>query len=329
MPRPTDSLPRVRRALWPAALPAALPVVLLVCALCGAAAGQRPGQAPYVFKAVTSEVLVHASVTDKKGRPVDGLGQADFKVLEDDVPQRVDYFSHSDAPVSVGIVIDDSGSMRDKRAEVNAAALNFVRASNPQDEVFIVNFNDEYYLDADFTSSIPALQQGLEHISSTGGTALYDAVIASLDHLEQGKRDKKVLLVISDGADNDSRYHLEDVVRIAQNEHGPLIYCIGLSSPDDIDRKQAQRALKRLAQATGGAAYFPKDLSQVDEITRSVAAAIRDQYTLGYRPTQKQAGFHAIRVELVGPHTHGLHLTARTGYYRGPAPPPSARQPSE
>lgn len=290
--------------------------LLGACLAACLAAAQKPPQAPYVFRAQSSEVLVHTSVMDKKGQSVDGLQAGNFRVYENDAPQRVDYFSHSDAPVSVGIVIDDSGSMRDKRAEVDDAALNFVRASNPGDEVFIVNFNDEYYLDADFTSSIALLRQGLEHISSTGGTALYDAIIASLDHLQKGKRDKKVLLVITDGADNASQNSLEETVRIAQNEHGPLIYCIGLTS-DDIDRKASQRALKRLAEGTGGIAFFPKDLSQVDDITREVAAAIRDQYTLGYRPTQRTPGFHAIRVELVGPHTHDMRVHARTGYYIG------------
>lgn len=311
-------------------------LVALGCGAMAAAQGSgvppaaaKPQRAPYVFKAQASEVLVHATVMDKKGASVDGLTQNNFRVFENGAPQTIDYFSHSDAPVSVGIVIDDSGSMREKRAEVNDAALNFVRASNPEDEVFIVNFNDEYYLDADFTNSIPLLRQGLEHIESTGGTALYDAVIASLDHLQQGKRDKKVLLVVTDGADNDSRFTLEQTVHIAQAVRGPLIYCIGLSSPDDIDRRQAQHALKHLAEATGGTAFFPKDLAQADQITRQVATAIRDQYTLAYRPNEKTPGFHAIRVELTGPRTHGANVRARTGYFLGDSATPAAPAPAQ
>ncbi len=274
-----------------------------------------PGQRqPYVFRGQASEVLVHVTVLNKKDQPINNLPAADFRVYDDGALEHVDFFSHSDAPISAGLVIDNSGSMRDKRSAVIAAALNFVRASNPQDQIFIVNFNDEYYLDADFTSSIAKLKEGLAHIQSTGGTALYDAVIASLYHLKRGTRQKKVLLVITDGADDASQNTLEQTVRTAQQMHGPLIYCIGLTY-HDFDRRRANRALKRLAKATGGIAYFPKDLRQVNAITRSVAVAIREQYTLAYRPNQHQPGFHAIRVELHGKHTRGLRVYARTGYY--------------
>ncbi len=291
------------------------------------AAGQNPAQPAaqnrkhpqYVFRAQSAEVLVHVTVLDKKGRPVNNLPLADFRVFDNGAQQHVDYFTHSDAPISAGLVVDNSGSMEDKRTAVIAAALDFVRASNPQDQIFIVNFNDEYYLDTDFTSSIAKLQQGLDHIQSTGGTALYDAIVASLYHLKKGTRQKKVLLVITDGSDDASQDTLEQVVRTAQQMHGPLIYCVGLTY-QDMDRGRADRALKRIARATGGMAYFPKDLSQVNSITEYVAAAIRRQYTLGYRPNQKQPGFHAIRVELRGKHTRGLRIYARTGYYEAGSP---------
>lgn len=274
----------------------------------------RGQQAPYVFRTQAAEVLVHVTVLNKKGQPVNNLPAADFRVYDNGALQHFDYFTHSDAPISAGLVIDNSGSMRDKRQAVISAALDFVRSSNPGDQIFVVNFNDEYYLDTDFTSSIAKLKLGLDHIQSTGGTALYDAVVASLYHLKKGKRQKKVLLVITDGADDASQDTLEQAVRTAQQMHGPLIYCIGLTY-DQIDRKEADRALKRLARATGGMAYFPKNLSQVNAITEAVAQAIREQYTIGYRPNQKQPGFHAIRVELHGKHTHGLRVHARTGYY--------------
>src|SRR5271167_2206040 len=163
-------------------------------------------------------VVLHATVLDKKGHIVDGLKVDDFKVYEDGAAQKLSVFSHADIPVTMGIVIDDSGSMREKRASVNAAALAFVKTSNPQDQVFVVNFNDVYYLDTpgDFAASIEDLKAALGKIDSRGGTALYDAVCASVDHLKLGNRDKKAILVITDGEDNASRYSFEELVRTAQ-----------------------------------------------------------------------------------------------------------------
>ncbi len=298
----------------------ALAAILLLTAG-SAAAQQRPRQipkAPFTFRANVGEVLVHASVFDQHHRAVQNLPESDFTVYENGVPQHIEYFAHSDAPVSVGILVDNSGSMRDKRPEVNKAAINFVRASNPQDEEFIVNFNDEYYLDAPFTSSIPTLQKGLEQIESRGGTALYDALIASLDYLNRNaKNDKHVLLVITDGDDDASRYTLEQTVRMVQSEDPPLIYCIGLLDSDDTGymKKQAERALKALAKATGGVAYFPKNLQQVDAITREVATAIRAQYTLAYHSNQTGDGFRAIRVVVKDRRLKHLIVQTRKGYY--------------
>jgi Ca-activated chloride channel homolog len=278
-------------------------------------------QAPFVFHANVGEVLVHATILNQKHVSVDGLPQSDFTVFENGVPQHIGYFAREDAPVSVGIIVDNSGSMREKRPEVNQAALNFVRSSNPGDEVFIVNFNEEYYLDAEFTNQIPKLQQGLEQIESRGGTALYDAVIASLDYMNQNaKNDKRVLLVVSDGDDDASRYTLEQTVRLVQAENPPLIYCIGLTDSDDNRsmRKSDERNMKALAEVTGGVAFFPKNLNQVDAITRQVAQDIRSQYTLSYHSNQTGSGFRAIRVEVKDPKEKNLTVRTRTGYYRQP-----------
>ena len=153
----------------------------------------------------------------------------DFAVFEDGKPQTINSFRREDVPVSLGIIIDNSGSMRDKRPAVNQAAINLVKASNPEDQVFIVNFNDEYYLDQDFTANMTKLKEGLEKIESRGGTALYDAVMASADHLKKNsKLDKRVLLVVTDGEDNASRSSLERAVRFLQAENGPTVYTIGL-----------------------------------------------------------------------------------------------------
>ncbi|HXE31297.1 MAG TPA: VWA domain-containing protein [Terriglobales bacterium] len=296
---------------------------LVVALLPGAAGAQRvQQQAPYTFHANVGEVLLHATVLDSKNRSIEDLPQSDFSLFENGVPQHIEYFAKEDAPVSVGILVDNSGSMSDKRPEVNQAALNFVKASNPGDEVFVVNFNDEYYLDAEFTSSIAKLQQGLQQIESRGGTALYDAVIASLDYLNQNaKNDKHVLLVVTDGDDNASRYTLEQAIRLVQAENPPLIYTIGLEDPDDTRsmKKSAERTLKALSQTTGGEAFFPKSLNQVDAITRQVAQDIRTQYTFSYHSNQTGDGYRTIRLEVNDPKLKHLTVRTRPGYYHGPA----------
>ena len=287
--------------------------------------GQQPGQNPegenngvYVFRARVEEVVLHATVYDDHDHMVTNLDKTAFQVFEDGVPQTITSFRREDIPVAVGIVIDNSGSMRDKRPAVNQAAVNFVRSSNPQDQVFIVNFNDEYYLDQDFTSSIPQLKDALEKIEARGGTALYDAIVASADHLKKNARlEKKVLLVVTDGEDNASRESLEQAVRLLQAENGPTVYTIGLLGGER--QRRARRALATVAEDTGGVAFFPKDLGEVDSITQEVAHDIRNQYTIGYRPTrpQSQGGYRSIKVIA---HAHGykkLQVRTRTGYYAG------------
>jgi VWFA-related protein len=288
-------------------------------------AQQEQGQAPssdnngvYVFKKNVEEVQLHATVLDDKHRMVTDLAKRDFAVYENGQPQQITSFDRRDIPVSIGIVIDNSGSMRDKRPAVNQAAINLVRASNPADEVFIVNFNDEYYLDQDFTANLTQLKEGLDKIDSRGGTALYDAIVASADHLEKNaKLDKKVLLVVTDGEDNASRESLEQAVRRLQKEDGPTVYTIGLLGEER--QKRARRALTALAEDTGGISYFPKDLNEVDSITREVAHDIRNQYIIGYKPaTGKQdTGYRTVRVEAKAPGHGKMMVRTRTGYYSG------------
>ena len=286
---------------------------------------QQPGQSPnrqegdvFVFKAYSEEVQLHATVLDDRRRFVTSLNRDDFSVWENNVPQKITSFRREDVPVAVAIIIDNSGSMRDKRPAVNQAALNFVRASNPEDEVCIVNFNDEYYLDQDFTAQIPLLKEALERIESRGGTALYDAVVATADHLKKSARlEKKALLVVTDGEDNASRESLEQAIRRLQVENGPVVYSIGLLG--DEHQRRAQRALKAMADQTGGASFFPKDLSEVDSITQEIARDIRNQYTIGYRPStpQNQGGYRTIRVEAHASGYKHLMVRTRSGYYPG------------
>jgi len=265
-------------------------------------------------------VVLHTTVLDDRGRFADGLKQENFRVLEDKVEQKLAVFKREDIPVSMGLVIDNSGSMRDKRPRVNQAAITLVEASNPQDEAFVVNFNDDFYLDLDkdFTNSIPELKEALERIDSRGSTALYDAIIGSLDHVKKGGKDKKVLLVVTDGEDNTSHSSLEKTIREVQKTN-TVIYTIGLLSEESKkNAKRAKRALEQIAQASGGLSYFPENVEDVHTICEQVAHDIRNQYTLAYYPTniKRDGTFRSVQVEVIPPRGRG-RLVARTrnGYY--------------
>jgi len=273
----------------------------------------------YVIRKDVDEVLLHATVVDDKQRIVTDLERNAFTVLEDGKPQAIVSFRHEDIPVAMGIVIDNSGSMREKRTKVNQAALNLVRSSNPQDEVFVVNFNDEYYLDQDFTNDLLKLKEALEKIDAKGGTALYEALVASAEHLKRNARlERKVLFVVTDGEDNASRENLEQAVKQLQEENGPSVYAIGILG-DEEHPKRAKRALEIIAQRTGGLAFFPKTLDEVDEISRQVAHDIRNQYTIGYRPTNPRSagGFRQIHVEAKVKGHSKLVVRTKSGYYAG------------
>jgi Ca-activated chloride channel homolog len=280
---------------------------------------QLNDQGVFVFRKDVDEVLLHASVVDDKQHIVTNLDRSAFTIFEDGKPQNIISFHHEDIPVSMGIIIDNSGSMREKRNKVNQAALNLVRSSNPKDEVFVVNFNDEYYLDQDFTNNLLKLKEALEKIDARGGTALYDALVASADHLKRFARlDKKVLFVVTDGEDNASNETLEQAVKQLQQENGPSVYAIGILG-DEEHPKRAKRALEILAQRTGGIAFLPKTLDEVDEISRTVAHDIRNQYTIGYKPTNPRGagGFRTVRVEARAKGHGKMTVRTKSGYYAG------------
>ena len=292
----------------------------------GKAGAQNGGQTPesgdsgvFVFRKEVEEVVLHATVIDDKQRIVTNLEKTAFTVYEDGHPQTITSFRHEDIPVAMGIVVDNSGSMREKRQKVNAAALNLVRASNPNDEVFVVNFNDEYYLDQDFTANINKLKEGLDKIEARGGTALYDAIVASADHLKKSaKLEKKVILIVTDGEDNASTESLEQAVKRLQAEGGPTVYAIGILG-DEEHPKRAKRALEVMSERTGGIAFFPKTLDEVDAISRSVAHDIRSQYTLGYKPStpKSQGGYRTVKVDAKSRGYGKLVVRTRSGYYAG------------
>jgi Ca-activated chloride channel homolog len=281
-------------------------------------------QGPAVFRADTRLVVLNTTVVDKNGRLVTNLDRKAFQVYENGASQEIRIFKREDVPVSLGLVIDNSGSMRDKRAKVEAAALALVKDSNPQDEVFIVNFNEDAYLDnphgKDFTSDIKEMEEALTRIDSRGGTAMRDAIRMSIDHLkEKAHKDKKVLVVVTDGDDNSSVVSLENLVKQAQQSE-VLIYSVGLLSEEERRAaRRARTALDSLAEATGGEAFFPRELAEVSAIANQVARDIRNQYTLEYSPSNQNmdGSFRQIKVVVNGA---GGHLTARTrsGYYATP-----------
>jgi Ca-activated chloride channel homolog len=278
------------------------------------------GSGVFIFHKQVEEVVLHATVVDDKQRIVTSLNKDDFNVYENGNPQTITSFGREDIPVAMGIVVDNSGSMREKRQKVNAAALNLVRASNSNDEVCIVNFNDEYYLDQDFTSNINKLREGLEKIEARGGTALYDAVVATADHLKKdAKLEKKVILVVTDGEDNESAETLEQAVRRLQGDGGPTVYAIGILEKEEHP-KHAKRALQIMSERTGGIAFFPQTLDEVDAISRTVAHDIRTQYTIGYKPTtpKTQGGYRQVKVDAKSRSFGKLTVRTKSGYYAGP-----------
>jgi Ca-activated chloride channel family protein len=285
----------------------------------GGAIGRDNGR--YTLQRNVDEVVLNATVLDDKQHLVNTLAKDDFRVSEDGVLQTITSFQHQDIPISLGILVDNSGSMRTKRQAVNTAALDLVHYSNPDDESFIVNFSDEAYIDQDFTANVNKLRDGLSHIDSKGGTALYDAIMASADYLtKNGKRSKQVLLVITDGEDNASSTTLEETVRRIQDLQGPVVYSIGLLYDDSgggREARRARRALEMLSNETGGISFFPKNLGQVDEIAGEVAKDIREQYTIGYHSTKppSQGGFRMVRVEAHAKGYNKLVVRTRTGYY--------------
>ena len=271
----------------------------------------------FVFKKKVEEVVLHAIVVDPQNHLISDLNRDAFNVFENGKLQRMTSFRHENVPLALGILIDNSGSMRPKRQKVNEAALNLVRTSNAQDEVFVVNFGEEYYLDQDFTGDIAKLKTALDKIETWGSTALYDAIVASAAHIRRDARiQKRVLLVVTDGRDNASQESLDETVQQLQQADGPVVYVIAFVD-ETKGASSTIHALQAISLNTGGTAYFPKDLDQVDAITKSIAYDIRDQYVIGYKSSNPMAGhaYHAIEVQASDGDRHKLRVRTRTGYY--------------
>ncbi len=268
-----------------------------------------------VFSARSEVVVVHVTVTDGKSHPIGGLSREAFTVYEDGRPEAVTFFHNEDNPVTVGLVLDCSGSMQRKREAVIAAGLAFAQSSHPKDEMFTVNFNEHVWdglpPSLPFTTDVSELRAALERTTARGQTALFDGLHAALKHLNDGHEQKKVLILVSDGGDNASSMKFEGVLDLALRMDA-VIYTISLRDQYDTDAKP--EVLKKLAGATGGESFFPRKLEEVTSVLERIAHDIRSGYTIGYTPSASNGGYHAIRVDVRAPDGRKLNVRSRSGY---------------
>jgi Ca-activated chloride channel homolog len=297
-----------------------LAVICLIGSICLTALGQKPAgqpEDPYTIAVDVNLVLLNVTVLDKKGHMVPGLSQRNFKVYEEGVEQELREFHPEDVPATIGLVIDNSGSMARKREDVIAAATQFVSDSNPQDELFIVNFNDDVSMGLPrplaFTNSYTVLHDALLRTRADGRTALYDGITTGIGHLKNGTHQRKALIVLSDGGDNASQRSLKDVLRLA-GQSTATIYTIGIYDP--LDRDRNPKVLRQLSKLTGGEFYAPRSSSQLEDIWHQIAAGIRSQYTIGYfskKPAHDDT-FRKIKVTVTTADGKSLEVRTRTGY---------------
>jgi len=271
-------------------------------------------------------VVMHTSVYDKNGLFVSGLKQDNFKVYEDGIEQKISSFSQEDVPLSMGLLIDLSGSMRTRIDKVNSAALAFIRASNPEDQVFLIGFNEEVELLQDYTNDIDEITDSLENTIVSGGTALYDAVYLGVQKTHAGSKPKKALVVITDGEDKDSYYSLDEMVAKVQ-ESDVQVFAVGFLSaiPDKglfgrfnkSAPEKARDALQRICEETGGKAFFPKDISEMGAIVAEIAHELRNQYSIGFTSSNstRDGSWRRMKIELNAKDMKDIHVRCRRGYY--------------
>jgi len=261
---------------------------------------------------------VHVSVTDEKDHPVGNLKKENFRLFEDRTEQKITVFKYEDIPVSIGLVVDNSRSIEPRKQRLDAAALSFVRKGNAEDETFVVHFDDEPRVSQEFTDSIPVLEDTLARMKPYGQTAIYDALILALDQMGKAKYTKRVILLITDGVDNSSKHTLSEAIEAAKRSR-VAIYTVGLLSVSG--GQKAEDSLVRLAEVTGGHAYFPNDVDEARMIMERVAKDLREQYTLGYFPTNasRNGAWRSIRVDVAPPQGRRpvprLNANYRHGYY--------------
>jgi Ca-activated chloride channel homolog len=313
-------------ALLPWCYPLAVLLLFSSAASLSKSQQSSPRDAASSTISVRSElVALPVRVTDAHGIVVSGLNLQDFSVFEDGRPQKLTLFQQEDAPVTVGLVVDHSRSMGPKLAEVSAAVSAFAHSSNPQDEMFVVDFNDDVWLQIlggkPFTHSAKDLETAIAAVSARGRTALYDAVLEGLNHLRFGHCEKKALIIVSDGGDNASHIKYSHVLDLAQRSQ-VLIYAIVLQGEG---QEENPGALRRLSKSTGGISYFPRSAETIASISALIARDLRDQYTLGFAPEKQpnDASFRKIQVKVSAPGRTNLRLRYRPGYFAvDPSHPP-------
>jgi Ca-activated chloride channel family protein len=286
----------------------------MIARLATLAVGLAMLQQPAPYRVETRLVVVHASVRNDRGELVTGLARGAFSVFENGTRQPITLFRNDDVPVSLGLLIDNSGSMRTKRAKVEAAALDFARASNPEDEMFVLNFADKSRIDVPLTSDVRVLEAGIARVDSIGGTAMRDAIATAEEYVTRhARRDRKVLVVITDGGDNASVTPF-DRIRMAAEQHDIAVYAVGLMGQRDPHAGRARHDLEQLTQTTGGLAYFPTTMEQTGDVAQELARQIRTQYTIGYTPLNQSldGSYRTIRVTAKGPERLTVHT--RSGY---------------
>jgi VWFA-related protein len=296
----------------------AFTLISLLAGVAPVPAQQGRGEGPLTFGADVELAVFNVAVTDARGRHVAGLTARDFRIEEDGRPQAIALFDAGDLPASVGLIVDSSGSMLDKRTEVVNAALSFVAASNPEDEMFVINFNEHAYAGLPapmaFTQNAIVMRGALLRTPPAGYTALYDALTLGIEHLTAGTRARKALVVLSDGGDNASRRSLDDVLHEARRSSA-TIYTIGIYDETDFDRNP--RVLRRIADVSGGRAYFPRALVDLDGVWRDVAGSLRSQYTVGYESTNanRDGRFRKVTIIATQNGRRTLRVAARDGYF--------------
>ena len=298
-------------------------VFLLIAASIGAQDSIQPETSPThrPFSVNVDLVELHVAVVDGTGRPIGGLGQQNFKIKENNILQPITVFKHEDLPVSLGLVVDNSRSIEPRKARLDAAALSFVDKSNPEDETFIIHFDSEVRLSRSFTHDRMSLHHDLAGAKPYGETALYDAIMTGLDTMNEASYSKKALLVITDGIDNRSQSTLEQVVARASRDD-VMIFPVGLLSQSG--GLKAEDSLIKIAEATGGRAYFPQTPEEARIMIDLIAKDLREQYTIAYLPTNvlRDGRWRSVRVELEAPkgYPKDLQMTYRHGYYAPEVP---------
>jgi VWFA-related protein len=299
--------------------------LLLILSICSVLAGKSSSPPPPSVATAQTKITVTSAlvvlpvnVIGAEGKFVDGLKAENFRIYEDNRQQKVTLFKDEDTPVTVGLIVDHSRSMGPKLARVITAIRAFAHSSNPSDEMFVVDFNENVSVELlggkAFTNDPSELEKAIYAVSARGQTALYDAVTEGLTHIELGQQDKKALIVVSDGGDNASRITFSEVLALARRSR-VAIYCIGLV--DESGEEENPRILEKLSKATGGITFLRRRTDEVAEISKQIARDLREQYTLGYVPPQKNGrdSFRKIRVEVSAAGGRKVRVRTRPGYY--------------